>query len=249
METYSSQDMAGAVDDNSGDHWVWNFAYGSNMHPDKRHQRASMNIIEVLPASVPDWKLVFDLQGISFLEPSMASISPAPGDNVHGVLLKMSRDCFDQLVRSEGGDNSYERITVTATTYDGREVKALAFKTLTDRQLPGCQPPSLRYLTILRDGAKLSGLNGDYCQRLKDQPCARLPKPARLIGETLFSTVMLAGRHGFPGFGPWIFRTLRRIDQSTRFRFLRWPLTTCLLFPILVVGTIYRLILKCHRCC
>jgi len=89
-----------SIDQNQED--IWNFAFGSNLHPEKLKGRANLKVKECFPGKLKDWRLAFNLRGISWLEPSMAGVEPAPGDEVHGVLLRMSPEEFRKLVLSEG---------------------------------------------------------------------------------------------------------------------------------------------------
>ena len=89
-----------SIDQNQED--IWNFAFGSNLHPEKLKRRANLKVKECFPGKLKDWRLAFNLRGISWLEPSMAGVEPAPGDEVHGVLLRMSPEEFRKLVLSEG---------------------------------------------------------------------------------------------------------------------------------------------------
>jgi len=152
---------------------VWNFAYGSNMHPTKVRARAGFAPRSVRAATLQDWRLAFNLAtGISWAEPSMANVVPEPGHTMHGVALEMSAAQFRALRRSEGGGRFYRCVDVSVTTYDGTVLAAKVFVAQ-----PGtvCEetPPSLRYMTLIREGASHHGLEPDYCAWLNRHPTAQ----------------------------------------------------------------------------
>lgn len=96
--------------------FVWNFAIGSNINM-KTLKRRGIEPLEVVNAVVYDYRLAFDVNGIPWVEPAFASIRPEKGEAVHGVLLKLTPEMFEQLVRTEGGDRSYSLEKVTAIPY------------------------------------------------------------------------------------------------------------------------------------
>lgn len=151
---------------------AWNFAYGSNLHPEIRERRRGLRPSAVLPAVLPGWRLAFDLPGVPLVEPAMASILPAPEDEVHGLLLRFSPKELAELERSEGGGRFYEQVKVEVRTYEGARIRALAFKTAPGSVIPE-RPPSRRYLELIREGARRSGLHPDYVRRLGALPHAR----------------------------------------------------------------------------
>jgi cation transport regulator ChaC len=66
---------------------LWYFAYGSNMHPEKRAGRAQLHDLEVVGATLSGWRLAFDMPGVPPAEPSMANLREQEGATVHGVVL------------------------------------------------------------------------------------------------------------------------------------------------------------------
>ena len=159
---------------------VWYFAYGSNLHPEVRERRRGLLPSAVMPAVLPEWRLAFELPGLPLIEPAMASILPAPGREVHGLLLCFSPAQLVALERSEGSGRFYEKIEVETRSYAGTRVRALAFKALPEWVVAE-RLPSRRYLEIIREGAHRSGLHPDYCRQLDALPHA----PSRVVDGPL----------------------------------------------------------------
>ena len=193
---------------------IWNFAIGSNLHPRKRTGRANLHIDELLPGKVKDWRLAFNLKGISWLEPSMAGVEPMPGEEVHGLLLRMRPREFAKLVSSEGENHAYRQVEVEVESYRGEMIRALAFSALDSRKLEQDRPPSLRYMELIRNGARLSGLDPSYIRKLDSLPYMEKNLGARLISVLLFDMIMCFGSLGKPQIGTSVFRILRMIDDS-----------------------------------
>lgn len=218
---------------------VWNFAYGSNMHPQKRTQRGNIAVLEVMPGILENWKLVFNLPGIRLIEPAMASIEPERGHQVHGVLLRLKRQEFDKLVRSEGGSEYYELINCEVNTYDGRVIKALAFKTREELAVKQDLVPSKRYMNLIRQGAVLSQLDSQYCQWLAILPHREDSLLVILMGSLLIEFLTLC-----------IHMRLSRISASY-LKLLQWcecrlsppvgiTLQSILLAPALAIALTWR---------
>ncbi|MFY0533672.1 gamma-glutamylcyclotransferase family protein [Nannocystis pusilla] len=134
----------------SGD--VWYFAYGSNLHPQRRATRAGLSPLDTTPGTLCGWRLVFDMPGVPPADPAMASIRREAGGEVHGLLLRLSAQQFAALVGSEGGDRFYVREQVEVIAYDDRKVLAEVFIAAPGRRLQRERTPSRRYLELIREG-------------------------------------------------------------------------------------------------
>ncbi|MEC8842981.1 MAG: gamma-glutamylcyclotransferase family protein, partial [SAR324 cluster bacterium] len=218
-----------SIDQNQED--IWNFAFGSNLHPEKLKGRANLKVKECFPGKLKDWRLAFNLRGISWLEPSMAGVEPAPGDEVHGVLLRMSPEEFRKLVLSEGENHAYRQVEVEVETYHGTKQKALAFSALDSRKMPEDKPPTLRYLELIRTGARLRGLAPDYISRLDSLEHFEKGPLTQLISHLLFDMMMFFGSIGKPQIASRLFRSLRWIDGSFFPGSLKWLLNITILTP------------------
>ena len=228
-----------SIDQNQED--IWNFAFGSNLHPEKLKGRANLKVKECFPGKLKDWRLAFNLRGISWLEPSMAGVEPAPGDEVHGVLLRMSPEEFRKLVLSEGENHAYRQVEVEVETYHGTKQKALAFSALDSRKMPEDKPPTLRYLELIRTGARLRGLAPDYISRLDSLEHFEKGPLTQLISHLLFDMMMFFGSIGIPQIASRLFRTLRWIDGSFLPGSLKWLLNVTILTPALILAAILSL--------
>lgn len=221
--------------------YIWNFAFGSNMHPLKRLQRGQIKAQETIPGILDNWRLVFNLPGLKLLEPAMASISPEVGHQVHGVLLRLEKQEFEKLIRSEGGSEYYELMQCQVRTYDDRVIQALAFKTRPDKATNHPIIPSKRYMTLIRQGARLSHLDSQYCQCLDSMPHREASYLVSLFGSLLVEFLLFCNHRG------WL-----RLSRSYM-KLLRWcegqlPLLIgaiaqgILLIPALSIGIILRVL-------
>ncbi len=191
---------------------IWNFAYGSNMHPERRATRAKLSPFELTPAVLREWRLAFNIPGVPLLEPAMASILPARGRTVHGVLLKLSRQDFARLEQSEGGDSFYKQVTLEVEAYDGRRISARVFKAAPALEFPETAP-SRRYLTLLRDGARESGLDPEYRAWLEGLPHATDNQLTRTLGPMFLKAFMWASQGPLRGVAH---RYLRALQETER---------------------------------
>jgi hypothetical protein len=108
---------------------VWYFAYGSNMRASVMTGRG-LHIAATQAVVLPSHMLTFDIFGIPYTEPAMASISPRPrphsgiqnrcgipleqAPDVHGAAYLLSKSDFTKLVLSEGAGTAYREIEVEA---------------------------------------------------------------------------------------------------------------------------------------
>jgi cation transport regulator ChaC len=215
---------------------VWNFAFGSNLHPAKRQARARLRPLEAVPGRARDYRLAFNIRGIPWIEPSMASIEPAPGEEVHGLLLRLTHEQWEHLDHSEGAGRAYMHEELEVEAYDGRRIRAFAFRVRPERAAPHDVPPSLRYLTLIRDGAAASGLDPNwqhYLAQLPHTPTSRLSRRISLILIEFFTT---CSRHRMGGISRPIMDALRWSNER-----LPWPAAlpataTVLLLPTAAVG-------------
>jgi cation transport regulator ChaC len=174
---------------------LWYFAYGSNMHPEKRAGRAQLHDLEVVGATLSGWRLAFDMPGVPPAEPSMANLREQEGATVHGVLIRTSGADFAALVASEGGDRFYAIVEVVAIRYDdGAAIRAYAFIAQPSRRRSRERPPSRRYMDLLREGARAAGLAPDYCAYLDALPTSDAPALGRLCSSLVLDLFAAASR-------------------------------------------------------
>jgi len=89
---------------------------------------------------------------------------------LHGVLHKITKEDYETIRRTEGGGGydefGYHDKPVECITYDGKRINALTLEVKRTACYPNCQA-SLRYLKILRNGAREHNLAPHYQKYLE----------------------------------------------------------------------------------
>eukprot|EP00183_Erythrolobus_madagascarensis_P005653 CAMPEP_0185845998 /NCGR_PEP_ID=MMETSP1354-20130828/1800_1 /TAXON_ID=708628 /ORGANISM="Erythrolobus madagascarensis, Strain CCMP3276" /LENGTH=314 /DNA_ID=CAMNT_0028546081 /DNA_START=5 /DNA_END=949 /DNA_ORIENTATION=- len=200
------------------DDYVWNFGYGSNIYPPaKLHLRGApgsggIDFEEFQLGKLRGWRLSFDFAAFPPVEPSMGSIEPVRESDLvevggkdgahfgvhdsegcmYGALIKLKREDYDKLWRSEGGGNrspGYAEVEVECETSSGDTVRAVAFRVVETRKHSGDIAPSLRYRSLIVEGAHKLGVPEEYQVALERIPKV-LPLP-RLVRPLFASSIML----------------------------------------------------------
>lgn len=131
---------------------VWYFAYGANMHDSAFRQRRGMRPIEWRPGRVKGYRLRFNLEGRPKGKAAPANIAPDPNAEVWGVLYKITRAGLLHLDSTEGvPGRRYRPIWFDAEDIDGNPLMAVSY-IAQGKKSDGA--PSLRYLKLLREGAR-----------------------------------------------------------------------------------------------
>jgi cation transport regulator ChaC len=135
---------------------VWYFAYGANMHDTAFRERRGMRPREWRAGRLTGFRLRFNLEGRPRGRAAPANISFDDETEVWGVLYGISLRELIRLNATEGIPGPrYRPIHVTATDTDGSSFEAVTY--IADgNERDG--KPSLRYITLLRDGARAHGL-------------------------------------------------------------------------------------------
>ena len=131
---------------------VWYFAYGANMHDSAFRGWRGMRPLDWRPARVRGYRLRFNLKGRPRGKAAPANLSPDP-DATEGI--PWSR---------------YRPLWLDAEDIDGSPLRAVAY-IAQGKEIDG--RPSLRYITLLRDGARAHGLPEHYIRFLEDVEHAR----------------------------------------------------------------------------
>lgn len=144
-------DLAGRPDDA-----VWYFAFGANMHDSAFRERRGMRALEWRAGRIACYRLRFNLEGWPRGRAAPANISPDPEAEVWGVLYRITRADLLQLDSTEGvPGRRYRHLWADAADSDGRRIPVVTY--IADgKETDG--NPSLRYITLLRDGARAHGL-------------------------------------------------------------------------------------------
>ena len=135
---------------------VWYFAYGANMHDNAFRERRGMRPLEWRAGRVQGYRLRFNLEGRPKGKAAPANICADPNAEVWGVLYRITRAGLVHLDATEGvPERHYRQLGIDAQDIDGHALKAVT--SIADGLEVDGQP-SLRYLTLLRDGARAHGL-------------------------------------------------------------------------------------------
>ncbi len=132
---------------------VWYFAYGANMHESAFQGRRGMRPLEWRAGRVLGCRLRFNLDGRPLGKSAPANLEPDPDAEVWGVLYRLTRQQLLQLDATEG--RRYRHLELDGEDMEGRSLRAIAY-VATGNATDG--KPSLRYITLLREGARAHGL-------------------------------------------------------------------------------------------
>ncbi|MCZ6466365.1 MAG: gamma-glutamylcyclotransferase [Alphaproteobacteria bacterium] len=144
---------------------VWYFAFGANMHDSAFRERRRMRPLEWRAGRVRGYRLRFNLEGRPRGKAAPANISAAPAAEVWGVLYRITRADLLHLDSTEGvPGRRYRHIWLDAEDIDGRPLRVVTY-VADGKETDG--NPSLRYLTLLREGARAHGLPKHYIRYLE----------------------------------------------------------------------------------
>jgi cation transport regulator ChaC len=145
--------------------YVWYLAYGSNMHHSAFRGRRGMKPAEWRVARVRGYRLRFNLEGRPKGKAAPANICPDPDGELWGVLYRITRRELLRLDLTEGvPGRHYRHILVPAEDTQGNIVTAVVYMA---PGLPHDRTPSLRYISLLREGARAHGLPDAWVQYLE----------------------------------------------------------------------------------
>ncbi len=145
---------------------VWYLAYGSNMHHSAFRERRGMRPTEWRVARVKGYRLRFNLEGWPKGKAAPANICADPDCEMWGVIYRITRRELLRLDTTEGvPGRGYRHVLVSAEDTDGNIVTAVAYMA---RGLETDLAPSLRYISLLRDGARAHGLPEAWLQYLEN---------------------------------------------------------------------------------
>ena len=143
--------LAGLPDDE-----VWYFAYGANMHDGAFRERRRMRPLEWRAGRIAEYRLRFNLEGRPRGKAAPANICPDKGAEVWGVLYRITRRDLVRLNATEGIPGwRYRPVWLEARDLTGNPLGAVSY--IADGNEEDGNP-SLRYLNLLREGARAHGL-------------------------------------------------------------------------------------------
>lgn len=154
---------------------VWYFAFGANMHDSSFRERRGMQPREWRAGRVRGYRLRFNLEGRPIGKAAPANLFPDPAAEVWGVLYAITRAGLVHLDVTEGvPGRRYRHLWVAAEDSEGRPLRAVSY--IADgKEIDG--NPSLRYLTLLREGARAHGLPEHYLRFLGEVKHAESASP------------------------------------------------------------------------
>ena len=174
---------------------VWRFGYGSNIGLTTLQTKKNLRPKRYLVGSIKGWELYFQ-PGIPFVEPGFAAIHPSvdsQDDELHGSAFLIP---LSEAVGLDEQERAYHVLPSKFVTYDGEVVdgvglyvpkkyvgedgvikKAIALED-TKQGIP-----SLRYLNLLRNGAREAGLCEKWIGKLDSFQHYQTPEDIR--GKTM----------------------------------------------------------------
>jgi len=135
---------------------VWYFAYGANMHDNTFRERRRMTPRQSRAGRIDGYKLRFNLDGRPKGKAAPANIAIAPDAEVWGVLYLLKRRDLIRLDASEGvPGRRYRHLWIMVEDQEGEKLEAVTY--IADGNEKDGKP-SLRYIALLRNGARQHGL-------------------------------------------------------------------------------------------
>jgi gamma-glutamylcyclotransferase len=144
---------------------VWYFAYGANMNDDVFRGWRGISPLEWRTGYVRGYRLRFNLQGWPRGRAAPANLEPDPQAEVWGVLYAITRRDLLRLDASEGIPWwRYRQLWLDTEDAKGNALRAVTYIARGDEI---DHRPSLRYITLLREGARAHGLPKHYVRFLE----------------------------------------------------------------------------------
>jgi cation transport regulator ChaC len=144
---------------------IWYFAYGANMNDTAFRVRRGIRPLDHSRGQVKGYRLRFNLEGRPKGKAAPANMCRDPQSVVWGVLYRITRRDLMRLDSTEGvPGRGYGHAIVDVQGADGRPIQAVTY-IARGKEIDG--RPSLRYITLLRDGARAHGLPEDYIRFLE----------------------------------------------------------------------------------
>jgi cation transport regulator ChaC len=145
---------------------VWYFAFGANMHDSAFREHRKMRPMEWRPGRIEGYRLRFNLEGRPRGRAAPANIAPDPDAEVWGVLYKITRKDLVWLDCTEGvPGRRYRQLWTEAE--DRRSDRMLCVTYIAEGGAADGRP-SLRYITMLREGARAHGLPEQWVRLLEN---------------------------------------------------------------------------------
>jgi len=151
---------------------VWYFAFGANMHDSVFREKRGMAPLEWRPGRLGGYRLRFNLEGRPKGRAAPANIEPEPGSEVWGVLYRITRRDLVWLDHTEVVPGwKYRHLWTEAEDRGGSRVSPVVTYLADGQESDG--RPSLRYITLLREGARAHHLPEQWLRRLDSTEAAQ----------------------------------------------------------------------------
>lgn len=143
---------------------IWYFAYGANMHDSAFRVRRGIQPLEHCSGHIKGYRLRFNLDGRPRAKAAPANLHPDPDAEVWGVLYRITKRDLIRLDSTEGvPGRGYRHVAIEVEDGGGRVIPAVTYMA-EGKELDG--KPSLRYITLLREGARAHALPETYIRFL-----------------------------------------------------------------------------------
>ena len=153
------------------DEQVWYFAYGSNMNDSVFRGWRGVSALEWRAGHARGHRLRFNLEGWPRGKAAPANLEPHTQAEVWGVLYGITRRDLVRLDASEGIPWwRYRQLWLDAEDAQGNTLRAVTYIAQGDEI---DRHPSLRYIILLREGARAHGLPKHYVRFLEGVEHAR----------------------------------------------------------------------------
>ena len=153
------------------------FAYGSNINLDQMAYRCPAAQV-VGPVVLEGYELLFRGNASGN---GVATIKPKEGQQVHGLLWRITPGCERSLDLYEGYPHLYEKESVAVRDNAGRQLTVMAYVMTDGDRWRSPALPSEYYYQGIRDGYRQNGLPlsklkqaWEYCAKELDQESSRL---------------------------------------------------------------------------
>ncbi len=168
---------------------IFYFGYGSNMSLEYLQRRRGVYPKESYPGVLKGFRLIMNMEGPVFVEPSFANITKDQNGTVEGVVHLITSDELQKIINTEG--ENYQLTKLSVKTYD-KTVSAQSLIYNASSTLD--TPPSRRYMRILIKAAKSSGLSKRYISELEERPYVYYPFLSEIYAIRVFYWVWSRSR-------------------------------------------------------
>ena len=166
------------------------FAYGSNMNDRYLTRVRGVTRHSSEAAKLSGFEVRFNLEGMTFLEPAFANLSPKPGHVAYGVVHRLPTDQFNKIIGSEGPGYGLRDVQVVLADGSTLIAKTLISKPTLSQEAS----PSRRYLSFLHEAATDYAFPEAHVHRYNPDNGAYMPVVSELFGAAIQTVVWITAR-------------------------------------------------------